>query len=415
MADETKASKASIIGGLARSFNSALASDIYTALIDFLSGTRSFYILFALGVLTVFVASIGGFDAMRIGYSHAYNISRDIPFGIIISTYIFFVVTSTGLCIIASMGHVFGLKDLIPIANRTVFLAIVTILAGFTVIFFDIENPFRMAIYNAISPNLTSNIWWMGTLYAAEMVFLTIEFILILIGKYRYAIYAGIAGLLSGVAAISNLGAVFGMVNGREYWYGPYLPIYFVASAMASGCAAIIFFTWVGYKVNNEKMDKPMERALEVVSKLAAFMIAVITFFTIWNVITGIVGASGKREVIKVMLVGPFAFNFWVFEIIIGMIIPFVILLGTRFRNVNMSFLASVLMIIGIFITRYDVVVEGQIVPVFYELGVNEYKHLFYYVPSFHEIMIVIGGMGIVASAFLIGERVFKGHKTTGH
>ncbi len=413
MADETRSSKVSIIGGLARSFNSELFSDIYSTIIGFLSGTRSFYILFALGIMTIFAASIGGLDAMRIGYRHAYNITREIPWGIIISTYIFFVVTSTGLCIVSSIGHVFGVKDFMPIVNRAVFLAVVTIFAGFSVIFFDIENPFRMAIYNAISPNLTSNLWWMGTLYGAYMFFMAIEFVFLLLENHRFATYAGLAGLISGVAAHSNLGAIFGMLHSREFWYGPYMPIYFIASAVMSGGAAIIFFTWIGYKVNNERMDAPMERAIEVVSKLTALMIAVIMFFTAWKIITGLVGSPAKREVIKAMLVGPYAFNFWVFEMIIGMIIPFAILLGTKFRNVNMSFLASVLMVIGIFIMRYDLVVEGQIVPVFHELDVNEYKQLLHYVPSFHEIMITIGGMGIVASAFLIGERVFKGHKSS--
>lgn len=415
MADEIKASKVSAIGSLARSFNSALFSDIYSTLIGFLSGTRSFYILFSLGVLTVFIASIMGLDAMRIGYRHAYNITREIPWGIIISTYIFFVVTSTGLCIVSSIGHVFGVKDFMPIVNRAVFLAVVTIFAGFSVIFFDIENPFRMAIYNAISPNLRSNLWWMGTLYGAYMLFMAIEFIFLLLQNHRFATYAGLAGLISGVAAHSNLGAIFGMLHSREFWYGPYMPIYFIASAVMSGGAAIIFFTWIGYKVNNERMDAPMEKSIEVVSKLTAFMIAVILFFTAWKLITGFVGPPAKREVIKAMLTGPYAFNFWVFEMIIGIIVPFAILLGTRFRNVNSSFFASVLMVIGMFFMRYDLVVEGQIVPVFHELGVNEYRGLLNYSPSFHEIMIIIGGMGIVTSAFLLGERVFNGHKGSGH
>jgi len=415
MADETRVSKTSMIGNLARSFNSTLASEIYSTLIGFLSGTRSFYILFSLGVLIVFIASMGGLDAMRIGYREAYNISREVPWGIIISTYIFFVVTSTGLCIVSSIGHVFGMKDFMPIVNRAVFLAVVTIFAGFSVIFFDIENPFRMAIYNAISPNLTSNLWWMGTLYGAYMFFMAIEFIFLLLKNHRFATYAGLAGLISGVAAHSNLGAIFGMLHSREFWYGPYMPIYFIASAVMSGGAAIIFFTWVGYKVNNEKMDAPMERAIEVVSKLTTFMIAVILFFTAWKLITGLVGAPAKREVIKAMIAGPYAFNFWLLEMVIGMVAPFIIMLATGFRNPNMSFFASVLMIIGIFFMRYDLVIEGQIVPVFYELGVNEYKGLLSYSPSLHEIMITVGGMGIVASAFLLGERVFNGHRGGEH
>jgi molybdopterin-containing oxidoreductase family membrane subunit len=62
---------------------------------------------------------------------------------------------------------------------------------------------------------------------------------------------------------------------------------------------------------------------------------------------------------------------------------------------------------------RYDLVVGGQIVPVHHELGVNEYAGLLNYMPSLHEIVIIVGGMGIVATAFLLGERVFKGHKSS--
>ncbi len=415
MPNEIKSIKVSeIVKDVTRSFDSSLASSWYSTIVGFLSGSKSFYVLLVLSGLVVFAAAMTALNAINIGYRHAYAVSREVPWGILISTYIFFVVTSTGLCIVSSIGHVFGVKDFLPIAKRSVFLSVVTIFAGFTVIFFDIENPFRMALYNVISPNLTSNIWWMGTLYGAYMVFMAVEFIFLLLEKHKIAMYAGLSGLLSGIAAHSNLGAIFGMLHGREYWYGPYMPIYFIASAMMSGCAAIIFFTWLGYKVNNEKMDKPMERAIEVVGKLWTVMIAVIMFFTAWKFITGIV-APAKYEAMKAMLSGPYAANFWIFEVLMGMAAPFVLLLLSRWRNLNMMFAASTLMIIGIFFMRLDLVVIGQIVPSYYELGVNEYRHLLAYAPSFHEIMVVVAGMGIVAMSFLLAEKIFKGHKTEIH
>lgn len=413
MTNEKQSAKAPLTSGLGSSLKEGFFSEIPNALFGLLSGTRSFYLLFAISLLIIVVASMGGLDAVRIGYHHAYNVTREIPWGILISTYIFFVVTSTGLCIVSAIGHVFGMKDFMPIVNRAVFLSVVTIFAGFTVIFFDIENPFRMAIYNALSPNISSNLWWMGTLYGAYMVFMAIEFIFLLLENHRFATYAGLAGLLSGIAAHSNLGGIFGMLHGREFWYGPYMPIYFIASAAMSGGAAVIFFTMIGYKVNDELMEAPMKRALEAVSKLTAFMIAVILFFTTWKIITGLVGAEGKKAVIMAILNGPYAVNFWVFEVLLGMVIPFVLLLTSQCKNVNMSFLASVLMIIGIFFMRYDLVVLGQVVPALHELGVNEFKELHRYMPSVHEIMVVIGGMGIVAAGFLLGERVFKGHKSS--
>jgi len=400
---------------LTSSLKTSFLGEWSSTIVDFLSGSKSFYVLLVVGAVIVWISALMGLDAMRIGYRHAYGITREIPWGILISTYIFFVVTSTGLCIVSSIGHVFGVKDFMPIAKRAVFLSIVTIMAGFTVIFFDIENPFRMALYNVISPGLSSNIWWMGTLYGAYMFFMIIEFICLLLENHRFATYAGLAGLLSGIAAHSNLGAIFGMLHAREYWYGPYMPIYFIASALMSGCAAIIFFTWIGYKITNEKMDRPMLRSLEVVSNLTTLMIAVTLFFTIWKIITGIPGGEGKREALKAMLSGPYAFNFWFLEMMIGLIIPFVLLLSSKGKNLNMIFTASAMMLFGIFFMRYDLVVIGQVVPAYHELGVNEFKGLLPYMPSFHEIAITVGGIGLVATTFIIGEKVFKGHKSEIH
>lgn len=413
MTEEKRPAKVPLTSGLGQSLKEGFFPEVQTAVSSFISGTKNFYFFFALSLLTIVVGSMGGLDAVRVGYHHAYNVTREIPWGILISTYIFFVVTSTGLCIVSAIGHVFGMKDFMPIVNRAVFLSVVTIFAGFTVIFFDIENPFRMLLYNAISPNLSSNLWWMGTLYGAYMAFMAIEFVFLLLDNHKFATYAGLAGLLTGIAAHSNLGGIFGMLHGREYWYGPYMPIYFIASAAMSGGAAIIFFTTLGYKINDEIMEAPMKRALEAVSKLTAFMIAVILFFTTWKIITGLVGAEGKKAVIMATLNGPYSLNFWLFEVLIGMVIPFALLLTSKFRDVRMSFIASALMILGIFFMRYDLVILGQVVPAFHDLGVNEFKDLHPYIPSLHEIILVIGGMGVVAAGFLLGERIFKGHKSS--
>ncbi len=404
-----------IVKDVASSFDSTFASNWWSNVLEHLSGRKLFYVILGISAFVVFAAAAVGLDAMNIGYRTAYGVTREIPWGVLIGAYVFFVVTSTGLCIVSSIGHVFGVQEFMPIAKRSVFLAIVTILAGFTVIFFDIENPFRMALYNVISPNLTSNIWWMGTLYGAYMFFMIVEFILLLVGSHKYAMYAGLLGLISGVSAHSNLGGIFGMLHARPYWYGPFMPIYFIASAMMSGCAAIIFFTYLGYKINNEKMDKPMERALQAVGKLATLLIAILMFFYTWKIITGLVGDPSEVAAFKAELAGPYAVNFWGFEVAMGMVIPFILFLRSKFRNIGMMFAASILMIIGIFMMRYDLVVVGQIVPSFYELGVKEYSSLLPYHPTFHEIMIVVGGMGIVAMTFLLGERVFQGHKSEIH
>ena len=126
--------------------------------------TSRAYNIAVAGSALLFVLGIAfGMHAFFIGHEHAYGNTREVPWGLLIAAYVFFVVTSTGLCLVSSIGHVFGVKAFQPIAKRSVFMAIMTIIAGFVVIGFEIENPWRMAIYNITSPNLTSNIWWMGT------------------------------------------------------------------------------------------------------------------------------------------------------------------------------------------------------------------------------------------------------------
>ncbi|HWH71118.1 MAG TPA: NrfD/PsrC family molybdoenzyme membrane anchor subunit [Candidatus Sulfotelmatobacter sp.] len=366
-----------------------------------------FALLTALGVAA-------GLHAMLVGHEHTYGVTREVPWGLLISTYVFFVVTSTGLCLVSSIGHVFNVETLKPIAKRSVFMAITTIIAGFLVIAFEIENPWRMPIYNMLSPNVTSNIWWMGTLYGAYLFFMVIEFALLQMGRHKQAGMFGLAGVISGIAAHSNLGAVFGLLAGREFWHGPYMPIYFITSAMMSGCAAVIFFSWLAYRTNGWQMSEAYKGSLRATGKLMALLITVIAFFTTWKMISGISGQPpGKYEAMMALINGPYSVNFWVGEIMLGMVIPFVLIMAARAKNIKTMFVGATSMIIGIFFMRYDLVVVGQIVPVYHELGVNEYKHLLSYSPSLYEGIITLGGFGLTAFLFLLGEKLFAGHKVS--
>ncbi len=368
-----------------------------------------------LGIFTL-IGIAFGIHAMFAGHEHVYSVTREIPWGLMLGAYVFFVVTSTGLCLVSSIGHVFGYEAFKPIAKRSVFLAIATIVAGFLVIAFEIENPWRMAIYNVISPNLSSNIWWMGTLYGAYLFFMLIEFALLQAGKHKTAGILGMLGVISGVAAHSNLGAVFGLLNGREFWHGPYMPIYFITSAMMSGCATVIFFHWLAYKINGWKMSTKLENSLYSVGKLGALLYIVILFFTTWKMISGYTGQQpGKYESIMALINGPYANNFWYGEVAMGLVIPLLIIMAVRAKNVPAMAIGSMLSIVGIFVMRYDLVIVGQIIPGFHELNIVNLPHILPYSPTLHEWIITLSGFTFCGVLFMMGERLFRGHLSEDH
>jgi len=273
-----------------------------------------------------------------------------------------------------------------------------------------------MAIWNVISPNLTSNIWWMGTLYGIYLAFMFAEYIFLLMNKHRPAVICGFSGSVAGIAAHSNLGAVFGLLMGRPYWQGPYMPIYFIASAMMTGCAVILMFHILGYKINKQEMAPDMQRALEVTTKIGILLICVILFFTTWKLIAGAAGQpNGAFPVVQSEVVGHHAFVFWFFEILLGMAGPLVLFILSKGRNLKLMLIASLSMVIGIFVMRFNLVYLGQSLPVYYDLGVNEFKEMLRYSPSVYEWIITAGGFGLTALLFLIGEKVFDGHKVEDH
>jgi len=273
--------------------NSPIIAGIKDALNRVISGGPVYLLFLSLFSILLFMGVISGIYAIFIaGSRHTYGTYREIPLALLIATYIFFVVASTGLCLVSSIGHVFGNRDFLPIAKRSVLLALIAIVSGFLVIGLEIENPFRMMLYLFASPNFSSNIWWMGTLYMFYMIFLAIEFVLLMRESHRVAAFFGLLSVLSGVAAHSNLGGIFAMLHGRDVWYGPFLPVYFILSAMMTGSAFIIFFSLLAQKIRNTKMEEAEEKSLELVSKLGMLMIAAVAFLTIWKLITMTTGGA---------------------------------------------------------------------------------------------------------------------------
>lgn len=388
----------------------ALKDYLKDAALRVVSGGPLYFICLGLFIILFLAGIISGIYSIFIeGSRHAYGTSREIPLAMLIATYTFFVVTSTGLCLVSSIGHIFGVRNFIPISKRAVYLSVITILSGFLVIGLELENPFRLAIYLFVSPNISSNIWWMGVLYSFEIVFLVFELFFMMRGNHKASAAAGFLGIIFGVAAISNLGGVFATLNWRDYWYGPYLPLFLPASAVLMGCAAVIFFTVIAGGIKAEILDESMKNSLQSVVKLAILMLGIVILFTVWRMVMLTVGSAESLKVFDALVHGSYAFKFWGLEVCGGMIVPLVLLILSKGRRTGILFIAAALMIFSVFFTRLNMVVVGQIVPLYWELGVREFSGLHAYSATWKEIMVVLGGAGFCLTGFLLGEKIFNG------
>jgi Ni/Fe-hydrogenase subunit HybB-like protein len=364
---------------------------------------KSMSILFGLMLVVGVGVGIAGFF---IGHEHVFNNTREVPWGLLISTYAFFAITSTGLCLLAAISHVFGGNSLAPLANRMVWISLITILSGFTVIGMEIENPWRMAIYNIISPNITSNIWWMGTLYGMALGFILLEFWLILTHRLGLALALGIMGALAEVAANTCLGGVFSTLASRPFWYGAQMPVLFLACAFLSGAAAAIFFTHYAYVIRRRKMEPHVFAGVQAAGKVLLLMIVLVAVGTFWRMASFYVGgASDGRIAADAFFNGPLSFNFWGLEVGVGLAAPALLLVLTRMKSLAAMSTAALMSLIGMFISRLNMVAGGQLVPQY--LGFDDLPNYLNYTPSGYEWIVVLAGVGLTGVGFLQGERYF--------
>lgn len=335
---------------------------------------------------------------------HAYNVTREHPWGLLIAVYIFFVVSSTGLCIVGSLGDVFGFKDYMEISKRAIFGSIVTILAGFAVIAVEIGHPVTMMIYNILTPGLTSAIWWMGTLYGLYLTFMIIEFVFLLKNNMKYARIAGITGLLVGLAAHSNLGGVFGFLNARTISNGVFYPTYFILTAFITGIFLAFIMYGFRYRLN---FTQSGTKLLTNLAKIQGLLISILIFFVTWKMLTDIYGGMPNRSEVAIhILQSP---TFWA-EVILAMVIPLFIILKSGGRSVKAMFWASLSGMVGIFFMRYNLVHDTQLKPL-QMMKLTEYQLAptwVEYFPSSTEIMISLGGLGLCMFMYYIGTKLFN-------
>jgi Ni/Fe-hydrogenase subunit HybB-like protein len=354
-----------------------------------------------------------------------FEFSFHIIWAMMVSNYVFMVVSSTGLCIVTSLGHVFGLKRFEQIGKRGIFLALITILFGMISIGLHLGHPERAAIYNVLTPNFLSAMWWMGTFYTLYIGFITAElwllcrsdlaktalastglkadiyYLLVLkktdISKeavrkdHKLAFIVGLLALVSGLTAHNTLGALFGHLEARPLWHGSYYPIYFLLSASFSGVAWILATIIGTYKLQKKKIREKLTKLIFELAQILAVLLSVGLIFAVCKICLGLFSPE-KFESIMLFLNGPFSLAFWLFEIVIGTVAPiFILLYSIKKYKITGVLIASVMVLIGVFVMRYDFVIIAQVYPVLTD-GLDSYF------PTFSEVLLI---SGIIASLFL--------------
>ena len=223
---------------------------------------------------------------------------------------------------------------------------------------------------------------------------------------HHYAPILAIIGLGLSSLHQSSLGATYGVIKARPFWFKPEMSVLFMFSAIVGGISLTLFATMLSSRLTNKA--KINDALIERVAQFVGYLLIGYFYFRAWDALaTTYTYDPGRSEGLHFLTKGPFAFNFWIVEMLLGMIVPMILLLYKPTRmNRFWRMVALLLVATGVVAFRWDTNITGQLVLMSYLPGAAiTYTS---YRPSLIE---VLAGAAIIAyglTAFSLGVKYLR-------
>jgi predicted membrane protein len=322
----------------------------------------------------------------------------EIHWSLIIVVYPYVTGLVAGAFILASLVKVFNVKAV----ERTYRLSLLTALS------FLIVAPLPLVLHSGhpersyemfLTPNLHSAMAMFGFVYAWYLMFVLILEIWfdyrrdlvvysqterfpvnwfykiislfsrdISVGATRFdekAVKAiTIVGIPSAFLLHGYVGFIFGSIKANPWWSSVLMPIVFLFSAIVSGIALVILLYMIITPMRGEKIDMA---CLDMLMSFLFYAVVVDFSLEALDFIHRLYESEESISILIELVKNRLFVGLVVIQILLGMILPLGLMVIIKLFKINeelrklLYFLAIVLIQIGIFSTRWNVVIGGQL------------------------------------------------------
>ncbi len=321
----------------------------------------------------------------------------DIHWSILIVVYPYLTGLVAGAFILASLVKVFNVKEVQPTYRLSLLTALAFLLIAPLPLLLHLGHPER-GYEVLITPNPTSAMAMFGFVYAwylMAVLLLEVWFAyrkdLILYARQErglmkwihraLALFSSdvspeavefdhkavkvitIIGIPSAFLLHGYVGFIFGSIKANPWWSSVLMPIVFLFSAIVSGIALVILLYMVITPFRGQSID------MQCLDKMASFLFyAVIVDFTLefLDFIHRLYESEESIKILSALVMNKLIVSLLVMQVLLGMIAPLAIMVMIKLLNLNaelrrLLYFVSVLLIqLGIFSTRWNVVIGGQ-------------------------------------------------------
>ena len=331
-----------------------------------------------------------------IGFIYPNEVETQWAILIVVYPYITGIVA--GAFILASLVKVFNVVEVQPIYRLALLTALAFMLVAGMPLQLHLGHPER-AYEIFMTPQPTSAmamfgfvyLWYlMGILlieiwfeYRAQMILMAREAKGLMKGVYsalslfsrdlspealafdkKASKFVTIVGIPSAFLLHGYVGFIFGSVKANPWWGSVLMPIVFLMSAIVSGIAMVMFIYILLSMLRNEKLD------MVCLDKVGLFLlVAIIVDFALeaLDYIHRLYQSEESIGILTELVSAKLFTSLVVVQLLLGMLLPLVILVLVRTVRFNeelrklLYFTSSLLILLGIFSMRWNVVIGGQL------------------------------------------------------
>jgi len=350
------------------------------------------------------------------------NLTDLVPWGLWITIDLSSIALGAGAFSLCAGVYLFGLKRYQPIARTATFVGLIGYTMATLALILDIGKPERFW-HSMIYWNTHSLLWEVTMCVILYLSVLLLETMPILAnlewlrkrlpriaslmeGVHHYAPILAIIGLGLSSLHQSSLGAAYGVIKARPFWFKPEMSVLFMLSAIVGGISLTLFASMLSSRLTSKA--KINDALIERVAHFVGYLLIGYFYFRAWDALSMTYAYDpGRSEGLHLITKGPLAFNFWIVEMLLGMIIPMILLLYKPTRtNRFWRMVALFLVATGVVAFRWDTNITGFLVVMPYVPG----QAIAYtsYRPSLVEVM---AGAAIIAyglTAFSLGVKYLR-------
>ncbi len=321
-----------------------------------------------------------------------------LHWGLLIVVYPYVTGLVAGAFILASLAKVFKMKELMPTYRLALLAALAFLLVAPLPLLAHLGHPER-SIQIFLTPHLQSAMAMFGFVYAWYLMLVLLLEIwfeyradivrwsrqergvkklvhyLISLGSrslskesLRFdakAVYAiTLVGIPSAFILHGYVGFIFGSVKANPWWSSVLIPVVFLFSAIVSGIALVLLLYYVTSLVRREtpKMD-----CLDQLAALLLYALMVDFSLETLDFIHRLYESEESIKILSELIFSKLFISLTIVQILLGTIGPMVLLAYSRFSKLPEELkrvvyvLSAILVQVGIFSTRWNVVIGGQL------------------------------------------------------